>query len=92
MGKLVSVLVSLIVIAAAAVAGGWFWLDSVYTAEGPKTADGKPRVVLIDKGSSSGAIATRLKEVGAISDDSQFKLALRVREFFPGDKPVMKVG
>lgn len=96
MGKLVGVLVALIVIAAAAVAGGWFWLDSVYTAEGPKTADGKPRVVLIEKGSSSGVIATRLKEVGAISDDSQFKLALRVREMLPaflgGEKPVMKAG
>ncbi|MFT3724413.1 MAG: endolytic transglycosylase MltG [Hyphomonadaceae bacterium] len=96
MGKLVGVLVALIVIAAAAVAGGWFWLDSAYTAQGPKTADGKPRAVLIEKGSSSGAIATKLKEAGAISDDSQFKLALRVREMLPaslgGEKPVMKAG
>lgn len=92
MGKLVGILVALVIIAAAVLAGGWFWLNSSYTKDGPATADGRPRVVMIEKGSTSAAIAAKLKEAGAIEDDGLFRLALRVREIFPGDKPVMKAG
>ncbi len=91
MGKLVGILLALVIVAAAALGGGWFWLNSVYTSDGPASVDGKPRVVMIEKGSTSAAIATKLKEAGAIADDGQFRLALRVREFM-GDKPVMKAG
>ena len=91
MGKLIGILFSLVIVAAVAAGAGWFWLNSAFTGEGPVTADGKPRVVMIERGSSSQAIATKLKEAGAISDDGQFRLALRVGEVL-GDKPVMKAG
>ncbi len=93
MGKLVGVLVALIVIAAAAVAGGWFWLNGVYTADGPTTADGKPRAVIVAKGGTAQTIAAKLKAAGAIADDGQFRLAVRAMEFVPGAKKlVLKAG
>ena len=76
---IVGILFALIILGAAAIGGGWFWLNGVYTAEGPATADGKPRAVSIAKGAGSGAIATKLKEAGAIADENQFKLALRIQ-------------
>ena len=91
MGKLFGILFSLVIVAAVAAGAGWFWLNSAFTAEGPATPDGTPRVVMIERGSGAQAIATTLKEAGAIADDSQFRLALRVREVL-GDKPVMKAG
>jgi UPF0755 protein len=93
LGKLVGFLFTLVVIAAVAAAGAWFWINSVYTAEGPTTADGKPRVVMVSKGGSVRTISTKLKEAGAIADDNQFRLALRVSEFVPGSSQlVLKAG
>lgn len=92
MGKLVGILLALVVLAVAGLAGGWFWIQNIYTKEGPVTADGKPRVVMIERGATTQAIGAILKEAGAIEDDGQFRLVLRVREIFPGDKPVMKAG
>lgn len=91
MGKLFGFLLVIVLLGAAAAGGGWFWLNSAYTSDGPTTADGKPHVVLIERGSTAQAIATKLKEAGAIADDGQFRLILRAREFM-GDKPVMKAG
>ena len=91
MGKLIGILFSLVIVAAVAAGAGWFWINSSFTADGPATTDGKPRVVMIERGSTTQAIATKLKEVGAIADDGLFRLALRVREIL-GDKPVMKAG
>lgn len=91
MGKLLGILFTLVIIAAIGAAGGWFWLNGVYTGEGPVTADGKPRAVMVERGATTQSIATKLAEVGAISDEGQFRLALRVREF-TGEKPVMKAG
>ncbi len=91
MGKLVGILLALVVLAVAGLAGGWFWINGVYTSEGPVTADGKPRVVMVERGASAGDISEKLKEAGAIKDDALFRIALRVRDFF-GDKPVMKAG
>jgi UPF0755 protein len=91
LGKLVGILLALVVLAGGVLGAGWFWLNGAYTQDGPATVDGKPRVVMIEKGASTQAIAARLKQVGAIGDDGQFRLALRVREFL-GDKPVMKAG
>lgn len=91
MSKLVGILLALVIIGAAALGGGWLWLNSAFTREGPATADGKPRFVLIEKGSATQAIATKLKDAGAIEDDGQFRLALRVREIL-GEKPIMKAG
>ncbi len=91
MGKLVGILFSLVIVAAVALVGGWFWINSTFSADGPATADGKPRVVMIERGSSTQAIATKLKEAGAIADDGMFRTVLRMREFL-GDNPVMKAG
>jgi len=91
LGKLIGILFSLVIVAAVAAGAGWFWINSSFTADGPATTDGKPRVVMIERGSTTQAIATKLKEVGAIADDGLFRLALRVREIL-GDKPVMKAG
>lgn len=91
MGKLVGFLLVLVVLAGAALGGGWFWVNSSFTAAGPATADGKPRIVMIERGASTQTIATKLKEAGAIADDGQFRLVLRAREFM-GEKPVMKAG
>lgn len=96
MGKLIGALIAIVVLLGAAAAGGWFWLDSAFTGEGPKTEDGKPRFVTVEKGASTQAIASLLKESGAISDDGMFRMALRVRELVSpvlgGEKPVMKAG
>ncbi len=91
MGKLFGFLLVLVLLAGAVAGGGWFWLNGVYTSAGPLTEDGKPRAVLVERGSSTQAIATKLHEAGAITDADQFRLALRVRELM-GDKPVMKAG
>ncbi len=91
MGKLLGFLFVLVLLAAGGLGAGWFWLNSVYSGAGPVSADGKPHVVVVARGASTQAIATKLKEAGAIADVEQFRLALRLREFM-GDKPVMKAG
>lgn len=91
MGKLLGILLTLALLGLAAAAGGWFWLDGVYTGAGPATPDGKPRVVMIERGATTQSIATKLAEAGAIADEGQFRLVLRVREF-AGEKPLMKAG
>ena len=91
MGKLLGFVFAIVLLGAAAAGGGYFWLNGVYTGAGPASEAGKPRVVMVERGASSQAIATKLKEAGAISDAEQFRLALRVREFM-GEKPVMKAG
>lgn len=91
MGKLVGILFSLVIVAAVVAGGGWFWINSTYTAAGPTTENGKPRVVMIERGATTQAIATKLAEAGAIADDGMFRLALRVREL-TGDKAMMKAG
>lgn len=91
MGKLIGFLFALVLIAAVAAGGGWFWLNGVYTGSGPATEDGKPSAVVVERGASTQAIATKLMDAGVIADADQFRLALRVREFL-GEKPVMKAG
>jgi UPF0755 protein len=91
LGKLFGFLLVIVLLAGAVAGGGWFWLNGIYTGEGPATEDGKPRAVVIERGASTPAIATALRNAGAITDADQFRLALRVREFM-GDKPVMKAG
>jgi UPF0755 protein len=91
LGKLVGFLFVIVLLGAAAAGGGWFWLNGAYTAAGPASEDGKPRLVVVEKGAATPAIATSLKEAGVIADADQFRLVLRLREFM-GDKPVMKAG
>jgi UPF0755 protein len=91
LGKLLGFVFAIVLLGAAAAVGGYFWLNGLYTGAGPASEDGKPRVVMVERGASSQAIATKLKEASAIADAEQFRLALRVREFM-GEKPVMKAG
>jgi len=91
LGKLFGFLFVLVLIAAAVAGGGWFWLNGQYTAAGPASEDGRPRLVVVEKGAAVQAIATSLKEAGVIADADQFRLLLRLREF-AGEKPVMKAG
>lgn len=91
MGKLLGFLFVLVLLAAGAAGAGWFWLNGAYSGAGPASEDGKPRVVMVERGASTQTIATKLKEAGVIADAEQFRLALRVREFM-GEKPVMKAG
>lgn len=91
MGKLVGFLLVIALLGAAVLGGGWFWLNGQYTAAGPASEDGKPRLVVVERGAATQAIATSLKEAGAIADADQFRLILRLREFL-GEKPVMKAG
>jgi UPF0755 protein len=91
LGKLLGFLFIVVLLGAGLAGAGWFWLNGVYTGAGPATEDGKPRVVMVERGASTQAIATKLKETGAIADADQFRLALRVREYL-GEKPVMKAG
>lgn len=91
MGKLVGFLLVIVLLGAAAAGGGWLWLHGAYTAAGPASEDGKPRLVVVEKGAATPAIATSLKDAGVIADADQFRLVLRLREFM-GDKPVMKAG
>jgi UPF0755 protein len=100
-----AVLFVLIVLAALAAVGGYFYAHTVYTQPGPATANGKPRIVMIEPGASAPAIARQLKQAGAIGDEFQFKLAVKAAETIwkpaplagapirkPGDKLVMKTG
>lgn len=91
MGKLFGVLLAVVVVAAVAAAAGWFWLNGAYTSAGPASDDGKPRLVIVEKGAGVQAIASKLKDAGVIADAEQFRLVLRLREFM-GHKPVMKAG
>ena len=91
MGKLLGFLFVIVLLGAAAAGGGYVWLNGVYTGAGPASEDGKPRVIVVEKGAGTQAVATKLKEAGAIADADQFRLALRAREFM-GEKPVMKAG
>jgi UPF0755 protein len=91
LGKLVGFLLVVVLLGAAVVGGGWFWLNGQYTAAGPATGDGKPRMVVVEKGAGTQAIAAKLEEAGVIGDADQFRLILRMREFL-GEKPVMKAG
>ena len=39
----------LVLLGAAALGGGYFWLDGVFKGDGPATEDGKPRFVVVEK-------------------------------------------
>lgn len=91
MGKLFGFLISVLVIAGALAAGAFFYGQYLYAKEGPATPDGQPRIVTIVKGAP--AIGTKLKEAGAIEDDFQFRMLMRMREYMPGGgKVTFKAG
>lgn len=91
LGKLFGFLLVLLVLAGAAAGGAWFYAQNLYTKAGPATADGKPRIVTVKKGATPQSIAANLKGAGAIEDEFQFRLAVRVHDFFPGEDGVLNL-
>ncbi|HVY88597.1 MAG TPA: endolytic transglycosylase MltG, partial [Hyphomonadaceae bacterium] len=77
-----------------AAAGLWFYGVNVYEQAGPKTTDGKPHVVMVNKGDTAQEVAVSLKKAGAIQDEFQFRMAMRVLGFVwkpPADDPKRKL-
>jgi hypothetical protein len=55
LGGFLALLFGLVVVLALVGVGGYFYARNVYTQAGPATTDGKPRVVMIQPGSSAPA-------------------------------------
>jgi len=85
LGKLVGFLLVVLVLAAAGAGGVWFYAQNLYAQAGPATADGKPRIITVKKGATPQSIAANLKGAGAIEDEFQFRFAVRVHDFMPGE-------
>ena len=98
-------LAGLVVLAALVGVGGYFYAHNVYTQAGPATADGKPRIVMIQPGDTGPEIAKRLHDAGAINSEFQFKLAVKAADTIwkpapvagapakkPSDRLVLKTG
>lgn len=85
LGRLFRLLLTLAVLGAVVAVAGWFYLQDRIAAPGPLAA---PRVVVIEKGSSSAAIGARLEREGVIEDDLLFRLALRLS----GDSRPLRAG
>lgn len=78
-----ALLLTLVVLVAAVAGGGYFYARQVYTQAGPVTEDGAARLVTIEPGSGTQAIAAKLAEAGAIADPMHFQLAVRVTDTGP---------
>ncbi len=88
LGALIGFLFAIVILAAAGAGGAWFYARHVYTAEGPASADGADRIVMISPGSSVQTVGARLKEAGVIEDETAFRMAVR----FTGAGPRLKAG
>jgi UPF0755 protein len=83
----------LVLFAAIAAGGLWFYGQHLYGKEGPKTADGGARIVIISKGATVQSATARLKEAGAIEDDFSFRAVVRALDVLPGaEKLKLKAG
>ena len=78
MGKFFGFLLVLLALVAAAAGGGYFYAQTLYAEAGPTTADGSPRTVIIEPGSSVPVIAKKLVAAGAIRNDLVFRGAVRL--------------
>ena len=76
----VSAIVLAVLLSFLGIAGvaAWFYANHLYTSPGPVSADGSPRIVVIERGASVPKIADRLAEAGVIPDARIFRLAVRV--------------
>lgn len=73
-------LLGLLVLIAAVAIGGWFYAQNQYTGEGPQTADGAERTIMVAPGSGTGQIASTLETAGAINSADAFRIAVRLTE------------
>ena len=76
---------TLVVAAAVAAAGAWFYVQNALQSPGPLAAQ---HVVVVQKGSGSGQIGALLEREGVIVDDLLFRIALRL----DGDTRSLKAG
>jgi UPF0755 protein len=74
----------LVLFAAIAAGGAWFYGQHLYTKEGPPTADGGARIVIVPKGANVQAATAALKEAGAIEDDFSFRAVVKALDIIPG--------
>jgi UPF0755 protein len=83
----------LVLFAAIAAGGLWFYGQHLYTKEGPASADGGARIIVIPKGANVQAATAALKEAGAIEDDFSFRAIVRALDVIPGaEKLNLKAG
>jgi UPF0755 protein len=73
---------AILVLAGLGAAGGWFWLESRFTAPGPLT-DAKD--VIVEKGSGTARIAADLAAAGVIHDAGIFRWGVKA---FAGKAPL----
>lgn len=74
----------LILFIAIAAGGLWFYGQHLYAKDGPQTADGGARIIVIPKGATVQTATAALKEAGAIEDDFSFRAVVRALDFIPG--------
>jgi len=94
LGKLLAKFFGFLVLFAAIAAGGfWFYGQHLYNKEGPQTADGGARIVIISKGATVQSATAKLKAAGAIEDDFSFRAIVRVLDMLPGGQKLkLKAG
>ncbi|MDZ4761025.1 MAG: endolytic transglycosylase MltG [Alphaproteobacteria bacterium] len=73
----------LILLGVAVGVGAYFYGRQSYASEGPTTASGSMRTVIVEPGSSVRTIADKLTAVGAIEDDLPFRIAVRLTRTAP---------
>ena len=73
--SLVSLLFLLIILGGAALAGGYYWVESEATKPGPLQGDG---IFVVKAGEGLSAVAARLEAEGFISDERVMKIRARI--------------
>jgi UPF0755 protein len=81
--------IALALLAGAAIVGGYAWLGYQFNAEGPLEED---TVILLERGSSTRAIAARLEAEGLISDQRIFLAQLRIDDELGRGRAPMRAG
>ena len=74
--SLVSLLFLLIILGGAALAGGYYWVESEATKPGPLQSD---QIFIVKPGEGLSAVATRLETEGLIGDERVMKIRARIK-------------
>jgi UPF0755 protein len=78
-----------VVVLAAAVAGGYFWLQEAFYAPGPSTGIVR---IQVEQGASVRTVLTELARQGALKSPRAVELYLRIRRHTQGHQPRIQVG
>lgn len=76
LGAVFGLFVFALVAGAAAVGGGYLWLQNQFSAPGPT---GEPTTIVLDRGLGLIAIASRLEQAGLVDDDRVFRAGVMLR-------------